>query len=57
MKDQYKTTAKELNEMDISKIPDNIFKLMVIEILDLRKVENLRETFHKEIENKKEPMR
>ena len=37
MKEQDKITARELNEMEISNMPDREFKVMVIKILDLRK--------------------
>lgn len=36
MKQQDKTTTKELNEKDISNIPDKEFKVMVIKILTRR---------------------
>ena len=32
MKEQDKTTAKKLNEMEISNVPDKEFKAMVIKI-------------------------
>ena len=34
MKEQDKITAKELNEMEISNMPDRKFKVMVIKILN-----------------------
>ena len=33
MKEQYKFTARELNEMEISNMPEREFKIMVIKTL------------------------
>lgn len=37
--------------MEISKVLDEEFKITVIKILDLRTVDDLSETFDKEVEN------
>ena len=50
MKEQDKIIARDLNKME-SNMPDRKFKVMVIKILTLRRVENLRKTLNKEIEN------
>jgi len=60
MKEKGKTTAKELNEMEISNMPDKESKVMVIKIFIglVKKGEDVSETFNKEIGNiKEEPIR
>ena len=53
MKEQDKTTARELNEMEINNMPDREFKVMVIKIFSglEKRAEDLSETLNKEIEN------
>ena len=53
MKDKDKITAIELNETEINNMPDTDFKVMVIKILTglEKRLENLSDTFNKEIEN------
>ena len=53
MKEQEKITARELNETEISNMPDREFKVMVIKITTVfeKGMENLTETLNKEIEN------
>ena len=53
MIEQDKITARDLNETEISNIPDKEFKTTFIKILTgLKKtVEDLSETLHKEIED------
>ena len=46
MKEQDKTSEKELNETEISSLPDKGFKIMVIKILN-----ELRRTMEKHSEN------
>ena len=44
MKEQEKITARELNEMEVSNIPDREFKVMIIKLLTglEKRVEDLR---------------
>ena len=52
MKEQDKITTKEQNEKEISNMPDRKLKVMLIKIFtEPKRVENLNETFSKEIEN------
>ena len=53
MKEQDKITARQLNEMEISNMPDRKCKIIVIKILIglEKRVENCNETPNKEIEN------
>jgi len=53
MKEQDKATTKDLNETDISNIPDSIFKAMIIRILTglEKRVEDMSENFNTEIRN------
>ena len=37
MKEQDKTTARDLNKTDTSNMPDKEFKVMIIKVLDERK--------------------
>ena len=48
MKEQEETTAINLNEMDISNMPDREFKVMIIKALTglEKKVEDISETKH-----------
>ena len=49
MKEQYKTTARDLNETEITNMPDREMKAMIIKIVDLRKEEDISETLNNEI--------
>ena len=52
MKEQNKTTARELNETVISSMPDREFKVMVIKILTgLKRVKYMNETLNRGIRN------
>ena len=52
MKEQDKTSGKNLNEMEISKLPDKAFRVMVINMLtELRRMNEYNENFNREIEN------
>ena len=35
-KEQHKASEKHLNEMEVSNLPDEVFKVMVMKILNLR---------------------
>ena len=49
MKDQDKTSEKELNQMKISNLPDKEFKVIVIHMLTkLRRMDEVSEIFSKE---------
>ena len=50
MKEQDKNTAKKLNKTEVSNIPDEEFKAMVLNIFTglEKRVEDLTETFNKE---------
>ena len=52
MKEQDKTSGKELNKMETSNLPDKKSKVMVIKLLIGlgRRVDELSENFNKEIE-------
>jgi len=54
-----KITARELNEMEVNNMPDREFKVTVIKILTghEKRVENLNETFKKDRNHQKVPMR
>lgn len=56
MQEQEKTLEKALNEMDISNLPDEEFKVMVINMLNKlrRRMDEHSENFNKEILNHKE---
>lgn len=56
MKEQDKTSEKELNEIEISNMPDKGFREIIIKIFTRfeRQVEELSENFNKDIENIKE---
>jgi len=51
MKEEDKTTARDLSETDINNMPDREFKVMVIKILTgfEKRVENISETLNTEI--------
>ena len=50
MKDQDKTSEKELNEMDIGNLPDKELKIMVIKMLiKFRRMDEQSGIFNKEI--------
>ena len=53
MKEQYKTSEKEVNEVEISNLPNKEFKVMIIKIpSELRKRMNEHsENFNKELEH------
>lgn len=51
MKEQNITSEKELNEMELSNLPDKEFKVMVDEVDELRK------DFNRDRKYKKEPIR
>lgn len=55
MQEQEKTLEKALNEMDISNLPDEEFKVMVINMLNKlrRRMDEHSENFNKEILNHK----
>ena len=59
MKEQDKIRARELNEMEITNMPDREFKVMAIKILNgfEKRAEDFSETLNREIENKKQPIR
>lgn len=52
MKEQDKTSGRNLSEMEISKLPDKAFRVMVINMLaELRRINEYNENFNREIEN------
>ena len=53
MKEQNKTTAKELHEMKMSNMSDREFKVMVIKIIDgcEKRMGDLSKTFNEETEH------
>ena len=53
MKEHDKVTARELNETEISNVPDKELKVMVVKILTQleKRMKDLSEIFNKEIEN------
>ena len=55
MKEQEKLSEKELNETEISNLPDKEFKVMIIKMLTelWRRVDEHSENFNKELENRK----
>lgn len=58
MKEQEKSSEKELNETKLSNMPDKEFKIRIVRILTglKKRMEELSETFNKEIKkNFKEP--
>ena len=59
MKEQVKSTAKELNETEISNIPNREFKVMVMKILTgcEKRVEDHSEKFNKDIRKYKKRTR
>ena len=54
IKEQDKTTTRDLREMEISNIPDSEFKVMTIKILDWtwEKGKDINETLNDEIQKK-----
>ena len=46
IKEQQKTSGKVLNKMDVSDLPDKIFKILVIKMLT-----EVRRTMHEQSEN------
>ena len=65
MKEQDKTPEKQLNEVEISKLPEKEFRIMIVKMIqDLRKrmeakIEKMQEMFSKaleELENKQTEM-
>ena len=53
-KEQDKTSEKELNEMEISNVPDKVLKIMVKEMLtELGRIEEHSENLNKERKYKK----
>ena len=56
MKEQDETPEKQLNEVEIGKLPEKEFKIMTVKMIqDLRKrmeakIENLQEMFNKDLE-------
>ena len=53
VKEQDKIAATDLSKMEISNTYDRELKVIVIKILDLRRLKDLSETLSKETENKK----
>ena len=53
MKEKDKPSGKNLNEIEISKLPDKVFKVMVIKMITKlrRRMEEHRKNFNKEFEN------
>ena len=56
MKEQDKTSEKELNKIEISNLPNKEFKIMIIKMFTKlgRKMDEHSENFNKELENIKE---
>ena len=66
MKEQDKAPKKQLNEVEIGKLPEKEFRIMIVKMIqDLRKrmeakIERMREMFNKDLEelkNKQTPRR
>ena len=66
MKEQDKAPEKQLNEVEIGKLPEKEFRIMIVKMIqDLRKrmeakIERMREMFNKDLEelkNKQTPRR
>ena len=66
MKEQDKAPEKQLNEVEIGKLPEKEFRIMIVKMIqDLRKrmeakIERMREMFNKgleELKNKQTPRR
>ena len=59
MKEQDKTPEKQLNEVEISKLPEKEFRIMIVKMIqDLRKrmeakIEKMQETFNKDLDELK----
>ena len=54
MKEQDKTSGKELNETEISNLPNKEFKIMIIKMFtNLGRMDEQSESFNKELENLK----
>ena len=62
MKEQDKTPEKQLNEVEISKLPEKEFRIMIVKMIqDLRKrmeakIEKMQEMFNKDLEELKKEM-
>ena len=58
-KEQNKTSEKELNEIEISHLPDKGFKVIAIKMLSKlgRRMDEHSKNFKKEIENIQRPIR
>ena len=60
MKEQGKTPEKQLNEVDIGKLPEKEFRIMIVKMIqDLgkrmdAKIEKIQEMFNKDLEEFKE---
>ena len=56
MKEQAKSPERELNKMEVNKLPDKEFKTLVIRMLNelRRRINDLSENFNKEIVNIKQ---
>ena len=56
MKQQDKTTAEDISEMEISNVPDREFKITVIKVFTglEKRVEDISETLNKDIKKKKQ---
>ena len=58
MKEQDKTPAKQLNEVEIGNLPEKEFRTMIVKIIqDLRKrmeakIKNMQEMFNKDLEER-----
>ena len=59
MKGQDKTPEKQLNEVEIGKLPERKFRIMMVKMIqDLRKrMEKMLETFTKDLEELKNKQR
>ena len=59
MKEQDKTPEKQLNEVEIGNLPEKVFRIMIVKMIqDLRKrmeakTEKMQETFNKDLEELK----
>ena len=59
MKEQDKTPEKQLNEVEIGKIPEKEFRIMIVKMIQDRgktmeaKIEKMQETFNKDLEELK----
>ena len=59
MKEQYKTPEKQLNEMEISNLPEKEFRIMIVRMIQNlgkrmeAKIEKMKEMFNKDLEELK----